>query len=78
MKAKIIGISDGLSWFSLNQEIKISIKNLENKIHQMIIDEKKYIIEITKTIFVNNSTIVIECFISDNIDSGKIGFELKY
>lgn len=78
MKIKIIGISESFPHFSLGQEINASIKNLEDRIHEIMIEDKKHIIEISKTIFVNNTTIVIEGFISDNVNVGKIGLEFKY
>jgi hypothetical protein len=78
MKTKIIGISEGLSHFSLGQEINASIKYLENNMHELMIDEKKHIIEITKTIFSNNTTLIIEGFITDNTNVGKVGIEIKY
>lgn len=78
MKAKIIGISESFTNFSLGQEIEVSIKFLEDRMHELIIDGKKHIVEITKTIFTNNNTVVIESFISDNVNVGKIGIEFKY
>lgn len=78
MKTKIIGISEGLSHFSLGQEINASIKHLECNMHELMIDEKKHIIEITKTIFSNNTTLIIEGFITDNTNVGKVGIEIKY
>lgn len=78
MKAKIIGISENFTHFSLSQSIDISITHLEQKIHELFIDEKKHIIEISETFFVNTKTIIIKGFISDNVNVGKIAIEISF
>lgn len=78
MKIKIIGLSEGLSHFSLGQQISASIKHLENNMHELMINDQKHIMEISKTIFSNNTTLFIEGFITDNTNVGKIGIEFKY
>jgi hypothetical protein len=78
MKAKIIGISDSLSHFSLSQQIEFDIKHLEHKMHELFIDGKKHIIEISETFFVNKNTVIIKGYISDNVNVGKIGIEITF
>lgn len=78
MTIKIIGISNSFSHFSVGQEINADIKYLDGKMHELIINETKHIIEITNTIFTNNKKIIIEAFISDNINVGKIALEFNY
>ena len=78
MKTKIIGICDSFYHFSLGQEINTSIKHLGDKMHELIIDDKKHIVEITKTTFVNNTKTIIEGLVSDNVNVGRIAVEFNY
>lgn len=80
MRATIVGISDGtFEGFSLTQSYDVDIKHLEDKMHEIYFlpSETKYIMEITKAIFPNKNTLLIEGFITDNKNVGKMALEIN-
>ncbi len=78
MKITIIGISDSFPHFKIGQEINASIRYVGDKMHELMIDETKHIMEINKTVVVDNKTLQIEAFITDNKNVGRIGLQIQY
>ncbi len=77
MKTKVIGANEVFPW-ELNQEINAEFAHLEDKMHQIIVDSKKYVFEASNISIVSNSKIILSGFLTDNLNVGKIGFELNY
>lgn len=80
MKAKIIGISENFKHFSLAQIVDISINFLgedSKNLHEVMIDGVKHIFEINKTYFFESKVVIVEGFITDNKNVGKISFEIS-
>lgn len=76
-KLKLIGENTIFPW-KLGDYLNLKeISFLEEKMHRLIVDGTMYIMEINK-FGVNNNSIFIEGFLTDNTNVGIIAFELDY
>lgn len=80
MKIKIAASSAAFPHLECGTEVdaQISLLESEDNIHQLIIGDKKHIIQITDFKFINNERVLISCFITDNENVGKISLAFEY
>lgn len=78
MKIKIAASSEAFPHFECGSEIEAKISFLEDKMHELIVGDKKYILEVVEFKFINNQTILISCFITDNESVGRISLAFEY
>jgi hypothetical protein len=77
MKIKIVGENHVFPW-KLNEEIDAQISYLEDRMHQIMVGDQKYIFEASKVMFLSNLKILAEGFLTDNASVGKVAFEFNY
>ena len=77
MKVTVIATTPTMPW-ELGQELKVEISFLEDRMHQLMIDDKKYIFETSEVVFVDNKTTLLTGFITDSVNVGKAGFKIEY
>jgi len=75
MKIKIAATNPVFENFSLGQEVSFSISVLEDGMHQILHEGIKYIFEPKNTLIINEKSILIEGFITDNKNVGIMAFE---
>lgn len=78
MKIKIAASNEAFPHLECGSEIEGNISFLEENLHEFIINGKKHIVQIQDFKFINNQTVLISCFITDNENFGKIAFAFEY
>lgn len=75
MKIKIAAINEVFPTFNLGEDVNFSISYVGDGMHQLMHGDIKYIFEPKKTIIMNEGSILIEGFITDNSNVGQMAFE---
>ena len=75
MKIKIAAINEVFPSFNLGEDVNFSISYVGDGMHQLMHGGTKYIFEPKKTIIMNEDSILIEGFITDNSSVGQMAFE---
>jgi len=61
-----------------NQEVDFEILHAELEVHEVSINKKLYFFEISKTRFINKSEILIEGFLFDDLNLGRMAFHINH
>jgi hypothetical protein len=78
MKSTIVGTSTIFPDFSIGDYVEVLIKHGIGNIHDITINNVKGLIEITKTIFIDSNSILIEGFLNQDNNLGKIALKFTY
>ena len=78
MTTKIIYSNPVFPHLIENQEVDLEFFHKDSDFYEIFIDEKPYRLEINKARFVNKLEILIEGFILDESNVGRIAFHINY
>jgi hypothetical protein len=77
MKLKTAAQNEVFPW-EMGQELAAEITHLEDRMHQIMVGDVKYVFEIGKFIFIDNNKILLEGFLTDGQNTGRMAFEVSY
>jgi hypothetical protein len=76
-KVTVIGQNKLFPWNLEDQPVCEQFEPLPENLHKLVLDNIKYIIQITST-KIHGNNIFIECFMTNNFDTGRMAFKLTY
>jgi hypothetical protein len=76
-KFTVIGENSLFPWKLGDEPVCEEFEPLPENLHKLILDKIKYVIQINSAKFHNNEAF-IECFITNNFDTGTVAFKLTY
>jgi hypothetical protein len=76
-KITVIGENELFPWKLGDTPVCEEFEPLPENLHKLVLDKTKYIIQINSSKFHGNEAF-IECYITNNFDTGVVAFKLTY